>query len=132
MAGMESTVQDDRSSSLTSEISNMMVGLLAEYTGRGPTKARTIVSKDLVVVLMRDTLTKGERTLVKAGKDTEVLEVRRLFQSAICAAATANVERLTGRKVVGFMSDNHIDPDLAIEAFVLEPEVPATGANGVS
>ena len=26
-----------------------------------------------------------------------------------------------GRKVVGFMSDNHIDPDLAVEVFVLEP-----------
>ena len=31
------------------------------------------------------------------------------------------IEELTGRKVVGFMSDNHIDPDLAVEVFVLEP-----------
>src|SRR4051812_10394271 len=33
------------------------------------------------------------------------------------------IEELTGRKVIGFMSDNHIDPDLAVEVFVLEPLV---------
>ena len=32
------------------------------------------------------------------------------------------IEELTGRKVVGFMSDSHIDPDLAVEVFVLERE----------
>ncbi len=31
------------------------------------------------------------------------------------------IEQLTGRKVIGFMSDNHIDPDIAVEVFVLEP-----------
>jgi hypothetical protein len=31
------------------------------------------------------------------------------------------VEKLTDRKVIAFMSDNHIDPDLGIESFVLEP-----------
>ena len=35
------------------------------------------------------------------------------------------IEELTGRKVIGFMSDNHIDPDLAVEVFVLEPLPPA-------
>jgi hypothetical protein len=33
----------------------------------------------------------------------------------------AVVERATERKVVAFMSQNHIDPDLAVEVFVLEP-----------
>jgi uncharacterized protein YbcI len=31
------------------------------------------------------------------------------------------VEELTGRTVVGFMSDNHANPDLGVEVFVLEP-----------
>jgi uncharacterized protein YbcI len=35
------------------------------------------------------------------------------------------IEELTGRKVIGFMSDNHLDPDLAVEVFVLEPLRPA-------
>ena len=41
------------------------------------------------------------------------------------------IEELTGRKVIGFMSDNHIDPDhpdLAVEVFVLEP-VPSADAH---
>jgi hypothetical protein len=29
-------------------------------------------------------------------------------------------QQLMGRKVIGFRSDNHIDPDLAVEVFVLE------------
>ena len=31
------------------------------------------------------------------------------------------VQGLTGRKVIGFMSDNHIDPDLGVEVFITEP-----------
>jgi uncharacterized protein YbcI len=34
----------------------------------------------------------------------------------------AAVEALTGRSVLAFMSDNHIEPDLACEVFVLEPD----------
>ncbi len=36
------------------------------------------------------------------------------------------IEELTGRRVVGFMS-NHIDPDLAVEVFVLEPPADVGG-----
>jgi hypothetical protein len=38
------------------------------------------------------------------------------------ADAVAVVEGVTGRSVTAFMSDNHIDPDIAVETFVLEPE----------
>jgi hypothetical protein len=34
----------------------------------------------------------------------------------------AIVERQLDRKVIAFMSQNHIDPDLAVEVFVLEPD----------
>jgi hypothetical protein len=30
------------------------------------------------------------------------------------------VEEITGRKVIAFLSDNHLDPDIAVESFVLE------------
>ena len=40
--------------------------------------------------------------------------------------AIAKIEELTGRKVAAFMSANHIDPDLAAEVFVLEPDGVAT------
>jgi len=29
------------------------------------------------------------------------------------------VARLTGRGVLAFMSDNHLDPDIAVQVFVL-------------
>jgi hypothetical protein len=31
------------------------------------------------------------------------------------------VEELTDRDVVAFMSNNHVDPDLAVEIFILAP-----------
>jgi uncharacterized protein YbcI len=106
---------------LAAEISKMMVELLAEYTGRGPTRARTTLGRDHVLVLLRDTLTKGERQLAQNGHAHAVLETRRLYQRVFKDRAVESIEDLTGRKVVGFMSDNHLDPDLGVEVFVFEP-----------
>jgi uncharacterized protein YbcI len=102
-------------------ISTEAVRLLHEYTGRGPTKARTTIDHDSVMILMANTLTKGERVLAEKGSAERVLQLRRDFQRAMRDDFVALVERVTGRKVIGFMSDNHIDPDLAVEVFVLEP-----------
>ena len=40
---------------------------------------------------------------------------------------TRGIEELTGRKVIAFMSDNHFEPDLAVELVLLEPR-PNEGA----
>ena len=106
-------------------ISTATVQLLHDYTGRGPTKAKTVITEDLVTVVLADTLTTGERTLVDAGRSERVLELRRDYQLAMRDELVAVVERQLERKVVAFMSENHIDPDLAVETFVLEP----VGAN---
>jgi uncharacterized protein YbcI len=45
------------------------------------------------------------------------------------AQVSREIERLTGRRVIGFMSDNHIDPDLAVEVFILEPLGPDARAD---
>ena len=90
--------------------------------GRGPTRARTSIRDNLVVVLLEDTLTKGERRLVAQGRDIRVLDYRAEFQAAMREDAIAKIEELTGRRVTAFMSANHIDPDLAAELFVLEPD----------
>ena len=108
--------------SLASAISNAVRQLAAEYTGRGPTRARTSIRDNLVVVLLEDTLTKGERRLVTKGREMRVLDYRAEFQAAMREDAIASIEKLTGRRVKAFMSANHIDPDLAAELFVLEPE----------
>jgi hypothetical protein len=49
-----------------------------------------------------------------------VLTLRQEFQRTIKDDRVAAVERITGRRVVVFMSDNHIDPDLGREGLVHE------------
>ena len=107
--------------SLALTISNKMVKLIAETTGRGPTKARTTIGRDHVLVMLRDSLTKGERKLAENGFGEEVLHIRHRYQEVLRPEATAIIEELLGRRVIGFMSDNHLDPDLAAEVFVLAP-----------
>ena len=116
------TVQDG---SLKAQISNAVVTVTRDYTGRGPTRARTTINETMVVVLLEDTLTRGERTLVDHDREQKVLELRSEFQSAMREELNAQVARLTGRTVVAMMSANHIDPDLAAEIFVLDAPVQA-------
>jgi len=59
----------------------MVVRIVSEYTGRGPTQARTRISEDLVTVILKDTLTKGERSLVRDGRASLVLDMRKAFQN---------------------------------------------------
>jgi uncharacterized protein YbcI len=101
-------------------ISKRVVQLLSEYTGRGATKVRTYVNEDLVTVVLREVLTKGERTLADAGKDEPVLEGRRAFQDTMEDDLKAIIEELTGRTVSAYLSANHLDPDIEIESFILD------------
>jgi uncharacterized protein YbcI len=103
-------------------ISNLVVRLLTEYTGRGPTKARTHFNDNLITVVVQDLLTKGERSLIRDGKADLVLETRRAYQLTMRDDLTAGIEEITGRQVIAFLSANHINPDIAIESFVLAPQ----------
>jgi uncharacterized protein YbcI len=102
-------------------ISDEIVSLLHRYTGRGPTEARTYVHDNLIVCLLGDSLTKAEQSLVTGGHYASVLDTRSLFQRTMRADYTEAVERLSGRTVIAFMSQNHIDPNYGLEAFVLLP-----------
>jgi len=106
---------------VAADISRGAVQLFLNYTGRGPTKARTVISKDTIAIVLADTLTKGERTLVTMGESSHVLHARRSFQRLMRDDLTQLVEGLSGRVVEAFFSDNHIDPDYAVEFFLLEP-----------
>ncbi len=102
-------------------ISNAVVGLLHDYTGRGPTRARTTIGGDTIVVTLRDSLTKAEKTLAARGQALEVLAMRRAFQGTMREDLIAVVERITARRVEAFLSDNLHDPDVAVEIFLMEP-----------
>jgi uncharacterized protein YbcI len=118
---MSSTSDRIGSESAASQISNAVVHLISGYTGRGPTKARTFFNDDVVTVVLQDTLTRGERSLVRDGLAQWVLQTRKLFQNTMREDLVAAVELATGRTVLAFFSDNSIDPDMAVETFVLHP-----------
>ena len=113
--------QQHESQSPSAKIATSAVQVLHEYTGRGPTKAKTTIDGSVVTLLLADTLTTGERTLVDHGHADRVLQVRYDYQTAMRDDLVGIVEREIERKVIAFMSQNHIEPDLAIEIFVLEP-----------
>jgi uncharacterized protein YbcI len=110
---------------LAARISNTVVRALARTTGRGPTKAKTTLGDNGIFVVLQDSLTRGEQNLTDAGEGEAVLDLRRRWQRVMRVELSREIEELTGRKVIGFMSDNHLDPDLAVEVFVLEPLTPA-------
>jgi uncharacterized protein YbcI len=110
---------------LNAAISNAVVALLREHVGKGPTKARTIHSDTFVLCVLEDTMTKAEQSLAKRGKEDHVLGMRHAFQETMQQEMTEAVEALTGRKVVAFMSANHLDPDVGAEVFVLDGSVAA-------
>jgi uncharacterized protein YbcI len=105
---------------LSADISRAVVHLFSEHTGRGPTKARTTIDAELIVVLLHESMTRAERTLVEAGKHDEVLGIRRAFQETMRPALVNAVEGLTERTVVSFMSANAVEPDAAAEIFVMD------------
>ena len=112
--------QPPRENSLHVAISNTVVGLLREYTGRGPTKARTSIRDNVVMVMLEETLTKGEQVLVDKGRGENVLALRHEFQEAMREEGSFKIAEITGREVLAMMSANHLNPDLAVEIFVLD------------
>jgi uncharacterized protein YbcI len=101
-------------------ISNEIVHLHSEYYGRGPSKAKTYIKDDLVVVVLEETFTPAERTLIERGQGEGIQEIRRRFQQVMEPQFRAIVERATGRAVRAFMSETALDHDVAVEVFLLE------------
>ncbi|HEX5910349.1 MAG TPA: DUF2294 domain-containing protein [Thermoleophilaceae bacterium] len=100
-------------------ISDGIVALLKEYYGRGPDRTKTYVSGDLVVCLLRGGFTPVEQTLLEGGHGDDVIRQRMAFQQVMRRRFEEVVEGATGRKVIGFMSGNHQEPDMLCEVFVL-------------
>lgn len=116
---------------LNAAISNAVVQLMRESTGRGPTKARTSIRDDVVLVMLEHVLTKAESRLAALGQADKVIDLRGTIQESMRVDLVSAVERLTGRRVRAFMSTNHADPDIAAELFVLEPLSPDRDAPSV-
>ena len=104
---------------IRSTISREMVRLQAEYYGKGPTKAKTYVFDDLVVVVLEETFTRAEKTLAERGEGEAIQHIRRRFQQQMADDFVSVVEQATGRRVRAFLSETNIAADVSVETFLL-------------
>ena len=103
-------------------VGNAITRLHRERYGRGATTTRTIFQGNRIIVFLEDIYTLAERTLIEAGDWKQVQATRQSFQTAMRIPFSDAVEEVTGRKVIAFMSQVHLDPDMAAEVFVLSPD----------
>ena len=116
---LQSTVRDH--GDVLTAISDGLVGLLKEFYGRGPTRAKSYYQDDLVVCVLRGGFTRVEETLLDGGRGAAVIQQRMEFQELMRERFEAVIENATGRQVIGFMSGNQQHPDMMCEVFVLAP-----------
>jgi uncharacterized protein YbcI len=104
-------------------LSNEMVRLYKELFGRGPTKARSnFAGPDLIICSLEHTLTPAERSMADLGEHQRLRELRLFFQHARERDFREAVERITGRRVRGFVSGMDTHMDISAEVFYLEPQ----------
>ncbi len=114
------TAPSDRANPLLA-VTNAIIGLHRDFYGRGATRGRTIMQGNYLVCFLEDIYTKGERTLIDAGKFATVHQARHDFQEAMEPRFVDAVEEHTGRRVDAFLCQVGTNPDIAIEAFWLAP-----------
>jgi uncharacterized protein YbcI len=108
------------SGELLAEISRSMVQLYKELYGKGPTKARTYLTDDLVVCVLEGGFHRSERTLLEHGQAGPVLSQREAVQGTMRDRFTGLIEQLVGRKVVTFISGVDAATETSADLFVLE------------
>jgi uncharacterized protein YbcI len=108
---------------LNAAIAREAVRAHRELAGRGPTKAQAFFRGDVVVVVLRDPFTKGERLLLDRGMSEAALDVREELHNAMRQRLVDIVERLTQRGVQAFMAGAHAGPEVAVQLFVLDGPV---------
>jgi uncharacterized protein YbcI len=105
-----------------SQIASGFVSLHSQYYGRGPTKSKVYADGDVVVVVLEETFTPAERTLIDRGQSDSIQRIRRDFQMVMANQFKALVEQATGREVRSFISETDLENDIAIEMFILAGE----------
>jgi uncharacterized protein YbcI len=114
---------------LLAAISTSIVTILRDHYGRGPMKAKTYALDDIIVVVMRGSgFTPLEQTIMDSGEPGRVVAMRHDFQSMIADRYKQTIEDLTGRKVLAFLSQAHIEPDITIEIFFIDRPMEGFGA----
>jgi uncharacterized protein YbcI len=109
--------------SVRAAISNAVVGLKKGFYGKGPTKAKTFLNDNYVFCVMEGGLTRNEETLIERGHEDLVRNYRLRFQEAMEDSTVEAIQRITGRRVIGYHSQIVFNPERAFEIFVLDRPV---------
>jgi uncharacterized protein YbcI len=118
---------------LLAAISTRIVAVLREHYGRGPMKAKTYALDDLIVVVMRGSgFTPLEKTIMDDNGADRVVAMRHDFQRVMAERYKQIIHELTGRNVVAFLSQAHVEPDITIEIFFVDGPLEGFGAVEVS
>ena len=84
---------------------------------------------NMVVVVMRGSgFTPLEKTMMDSGDPERVVAMRHDFQHMMTKLFTDTIEELTGRKVLAFLSQAHVEPDLSLEIFFIDRPLEGFGA----
>jgi uncharacterized protein YbcI len=114
---------------LLAAISNSIVAILRDHYGRGPMKAKTYALDDIIVVVMRGSgFTPLEQTIMDHGEPDRVVDMRHDFQRVMAKRYTETIEALTGRRVLAFLSQAHVEPDITMEIFFIDTPLNGFGA----
>ena len=108
--------------SLLSRISTEMVRAQKEFFGKGPTKAKSYMLDDMLIIVMRGGMTTAEKTMLDFGNEDQVRQFRQLFENEMTDRLTEKMEELTGRKILSYQSQVMFDPDVVVEMFVFDSE----------
>ncbi len=107
---------------LLSAVTGAMVALHEQYYHREPVTAKTLLlGEDLLACVLGGVYTDVEKTMIEIQRATIVQQTRNAFQNAMQNKFIDVVERLSGRKVLAFISNHHVGPDIEIELFILAP-----------
>jgi uncharacterized protein YbcI len=108
---------------LLAAVTDAMVAFHQRYYHREPVTAKTLLLGDeLLVCVLGGVYTDVEKTMIELQRTTIVQETRNAFQNAMKDRFIATVERLSGRKVLAFISNHHVGPDIEVELFMLTPD----------
>jgi uncharacterized protein YbcI len=114
---------------LLAAISTSIVGILRDHYGRGPMKAKTYALDDIIVVVMRGSgFTPLEQTIMNSGQPERVIAMREDFQRVMAERYKQKIEELTGREVLAFLSQAHVEPDITMEIFFVDAPLEGFGA----
>jgi uncharacterized protein YbcI len=104
------------------QIATSMARAQKEFFGKGPSHAKAYMLDDMLLIVMRGSLTPAEQTMLEFGETDQVRQFRQLFENRMTERLTGMVEELTERKVLTCQSQIMFEPDVVVEIFMFESD----------